>query len=148
MYESLVAECHNQEIEIYEEYITDSIKGLYSDNIIWINKRIKSPIEKTCILAEELGHHYTSFGNILDQSSIINRKQELRARSWAYEKLVPLYKIVQAKKAGVNNRFELAEFLGVTEEFLESALTRYRGKYGIFTYVNNHRLYFDPLNAC
>lgn len=35
-----------------------------------------------CILAEEFGHHYTSFGDIIDLSDPSNRKQEHRARLW------------------------------------------------------------------
>ena len=40
-------------------------------------------IEKSCVLAEELGHYYTTVGDILDQSDDGNRKQERRARLWA-----------------------------------------------------------------
>ncbi|MEK5390171.1 ImmA/IrrE family metallo-endopeptidase [Margalitia sp. FSL K6-0131] len=148
MYEALLSECNNLDIYVQEEYIKGAIKGLYSDNVIWINKKIKNTIEKACILAEELGHHFTSGGDILDQNTIINRKQELKARSWAYEKLIPLRKIVQAQKDGVKNRFELAEYLGVTEDFLQHALDRYKEKYGIYTFVDGKRLELDPLNVC
>lgn len=54
-------------------------KGLYADNIIWINKYLPTSVEKACILAEELGHHYTTAGDILDQNDIENCKQELKA---------------------------------------------------------------------
>lgn len=43
--------------------------------------------EKKCIMAEELGHYYTGVGNILDQSSISNKKQEIHGRIHAYNKL-------------------------------------------------------------
>lgn len=147
MYEALLSECSKLDIDVQEEYIQGSIKGLYSDNVIWINKRINNTVEKACILAEELGHHHTSAGDILDQNSITNRKQELRARSWAYEKLIPLSRIVQAQRHGVRNRFELAEYLGVTEEFLQDALNRYKEKYGIYTFVDEKQLFMDPLKA-
>ncbi|WEG13960.1 ImmA/IrrE family metallo-endopeptidase [Pullulanibacillus sp. KACC 23026] len=145
MYKALLSECLNLNIDVQEEHIQGSIKGLYSDNVIWINKKIKSTIEKACILAEELGHHFTTSGDILNQNSIMNRKQELRARSWAYEKLIPLNKIIQAQKEGIKNRYELAEYLGVTEEFLQHALDRYKDRLGIYTLVDGETLMLDPL---
>ena len=126
------------------------IKGLYFETgtghaRILLNKKLRSTAEKTCILAEELGHHHTSAGNIMDLTDIRNRKQELRARDWAYRRLVPLGKIVEAYHEGVTSRHELAEYLGVTEEFLQAALKRYREKYGTYAMVDKHIVYFDPL---
>ena len=63
------------------------LKGLYCDGAIGIDKNIETNTEKACVLAEELGHHYTSTGNILDQSSVANRKQEQKARLWGYNKM-------------------------------------------------------------
>src|SRR5690625_1289 len=123
------------------------IKGLYSDNIIWINKKIQSTTEKACILAEELGHYHTSFGDILDQSKIMNRKQEILARSWAYKRLVPLEKIISAHKNNVRNKYELADFLNITEEFLMEALRRYKDEYGLYTRIDNFTIYFEPLSV-
>lgn len=122
-------------------------KGLYSDGVIWINKGIPTTAEKYSILAEELGHYHTSSGNILDQRDMRNRKQELRARQWAYERLVPLSSIVQAHKAKVRGRFEIAEYLGVTEEFLQASIDRYRDKYGILTSIDNYIIFLDPLRV-
>lgn len=100
--------------------------------------------EKACVLAEELGHHYTSSGNILDQSSVQNRKQEQVARTWAYNKLIGLVGIVDAYKTGCRSRSEMADHLNVTEEFLSEALERYRNKYGTYTAVDNYIIYFEP----
>ncbi|WP_059105919.1 ImmA/IrrE family metallo-endopeptidase [Shouchella shacheensis] len=74
---------------------TPKIKGLYSGKFIFINQITPTDVEKTCILAEELGHYYTTSGNILDQHSITNRKQEKRTHTWAYERLIPFSKIIQ-----------------------------------------------------
>lgn len=147
MYEKLLREASEQGVDIYEKPLMPRIKGLYSDDIIWINKHLTTTSEKACILAEELGHYHTSAGNILDQSKVQNRKQELKARSWAYEKLFSLQKIVQAHKSGIRNSYELAEFLGVTEEFLIEAIQRYREKYGLFTTIDNYTICFDPLGV-
>ena len=55
--------------------------------------------EKKCTLAEELGHYHTTVGDIIDQSSAANRKQELRARLWSYNKLIGLHGIISCHKA-------------------------------------------------
>src|SRR5690606_12425322 len=109
--------------------------------------RIPTTKEKACILAEELGHYHTSVGNILDQRNIRNRRQERAARQWAYERLVPLEKIIEAYHARVDSRHELAEFLGVTEQFLHDAIERYREKYGLRVKYDGYLIYFDPLGV-
>ncbi len=148
VYETLLSECFDLNIDVYEEFMKGKIKGLYSDNVVWINKELKNTIEKACVLAEELGHHFTTGGDILDQKSVANRKQELRARTWAYERLIPLKKIVQAQKDGIQSHYELAQYLNVTERFLKDALDRYKEKYGIYVFVDGYRLSFDPLSVC
>ncbi|QEA00848.1 ImmA/IrrE family metallo-endopeptidase [Lysinibacillus fusiformis] len=144
LYDDLLMECDNLDIEVYEKDRMKN-KGLYGDNVIWINKLLPSIIEKCCVLAEEIGHHHTTAGDIFDQSSIENRKQELRARAWAYERLIPFSKIVQAHNLHITNRYELADFLNVTEEFLDAALDWYKSKYGLYVSIDNFTVCFEPL---
>ena len=110
-----------------------------------LNKELKTSTEKKCILLEELGHHYTSSGNILDLSVTQNRKQERTARLWAYNKQIGLRGLIQAHEYGCKNRFEVAEYLDVTEQFLEEAIICYREKYGLSTTLDNYIIYFEPL---
>lgn len=119
------------------------LKGLYVNGRIAINAKM-SDTEKACVLAEELGHHYTTYGNILDQSNTSNRKQELRARAWAYNKQIGLLGLIRAYEHGCRNRFEIAEYLEVTEEVLEECLVFYRNKYGVCANVDNYVVYFIP----
>jgi hypothetical protein len=128
------------------------LKGFYVETrkkkLILLDKhQIKTRIEKACILAEELGHFHKTVGDITDQSKIENRKQEKLARTWAYKRLVPLSKIVQASRAGISGRHELAEFLGVTEEFLQAAIDRFKQKYGLYVKYDQYIIYFDPLGV-
>ena len=39
---------------------------------------------------------------------------------------------------------ETAEYLGVTEEFLNDALTYYKSKYGVYVSVDNYIIMFEP----
>ncbi|MNC02419.1 hypothetical protein D3C75_497950 [compost metagenome] len=146
-YEALLAKADTKAIEVYEVELKGSLKGLYKDGIVWIRKGLPAD-EKRCVLAEEIGHYETSAGNILDQKDVRNRKQELRARQWAYEELVPLSAIIQAHKARLKGRHEIANFLNVTEEFLQAAIDRYRDKYGLLVpYQDRYYIRLDPLGV-
>lgn len=124
-YETLMAECDDLIIE--ERPMKNS--GLYGDGCIWINKNMTTA-EKRCVLAEELGHHYTTVGDILDQSDVGNRKQERKARAWAYEKMLPLSSIRQAFIVGCREPWEIADYLDVDERFLREAMQYYEEVYG------------------
>lgn len=122
---------------------SNNIKGLYCDGVIAIREDMTIP-EKTCALAEELGHHETSVGNILDMSSAANRKQERQARLHGYNRLIGLIGIVHAFNAGCQNKYEIADFLDGTEEYLQECINCYQSKYGICTTVDNYVIYFVP----
>lgn len=147
IYEKLLKEAQHNDIEVYERPMKPKIKGLYSDSIVWINRHIPTDIEKACVLAEELGHYHTSTGDVLNQKSLSNRKQEKRARNWAYERLVPLSSFVQAHKERIKNRYELADHLGVTEDFLESAINYYKARFGLSVSVGKYTICFEPLGV-
>lgn len=118
--------------------------GLISGKRIAIRKDIGTKTEKSCVLAEEIGHYRTSTGDILDQSKAENRKQELRARMWAYNKLIGLKGIIRCYEHRCHSFSEMAEYLEVTEEFLSEALKYYRMKYGICVVYEKYVIYFEP----
>ena len=85
-YEELLEEAAAQNISVDENFpFHGNLKGLYVDQNIALSDQLETSAEKACILAEELGHHYTTTGNILDQSLVENRKQELQARVWGLQ---------------------------------------------------------------
>lgn len=141
-YEDLLKEADNQELIVKEKDLP-GYKGRIYNNRIAIRKNMTS-VEKECVLAEELGHHYTTVGNILDQSSADSQKQEYRARLWAYNKLIGLYGIISAHKSGYKNISDVADYLEVTEDFLREALLCYRNKYGTYVRLDNYVVYFEP----
>ena len=95
-------------------------------------------------LAEEIAHHDTNVGNILDQTNVANRKQERRTRLLAFDRLIGLRGLIRCFLAGDRNQYEVAERLEVTEEFLADALEMYRGKYGEGKQVGNFWVSFEP----
>lgn len=142
-YEALLEEAHQDGLIVKEKplkYNNGRIKG----RRIAIRQDIETNTEKTCVLAEELGHHHTSVGNILDMNDIHNRKQERQARLWGYNKLIGLTGIIRAFRAGCQSRHEMADLLDVTEEYLQECIDCYRDKYGVCTEVDNYTIYFIP----
>lgn len=147
-YDELLSEANRNNIDVDEDFhFKGQTKGLYIDKNIALSSNLHTDAERSCILAEELGHHYTTYGNITDMNLIQNNKQEFRARLWAYNRLVGLCGILTCYKSGCHNLYEMAECLGITEEFLSDALKCYENKYGKCTTVDNYMIFFDPLGV-
>lgn len=125
-----------------------NIKGLYCNGSIAINSQLETGVEKTCVLAEELGHHFTSSGDILNLDSVSNKKQERAARLWAYNDMITIDKLISAKEAGCSNRYEIAEHLNVTESFLQESINCYHSKYGLGFQKGEYIIFFEPFNIC
>lgn len=146
-YECLLDNAKDENVAVTECFDLSGtrFKGLYCDGNIAVSNDLETSAEKACILAEELGHYHTTVGDILDQSSASNRKQEYRARLWSYNKMIGLRGIIDCHNAGCHTAYEMADHLGVTEEFLQEAIQCYRNKYGIYTIFDNYVIYFEPV---
>lgn len=77
-----------------------------------------------CVLAEELGHHFTSIGERYAQKhySVQDRltidKIEYKALRWAANQLIPEDDLLDAIASGLYELWELAEEFEVTEEMI------------------------------
>lgn len=140
-YENLLQLAHSENL-ITKEKPLKANKGRIKNNRIAINKNM-SQTEKACVLAEELGHYYTSTGDILDQSDISNQKQEHKARVWAYQKLITFDNLITAFERGCRNRYEVADYLNVTEEFLIESVTVFSQKHGVAYKYKGYTLIFN-----
>ncbi len=148
-YEELLNEANSEGIYVIENLEFESqASGLINGDVIGLSKCLSTYSEKACVLSEELGHYYTSVGNILDQTLDGNKKQECHARLWAYDKMITIEKIISAKKAGCRNRYEIAEYLNVTEPFLQEAINCYSSKYGLGFQKGEYIILFEPFNIC
>lgn len=142
-YEDLLVLSDSENLIVKEKDIPGYGGRIYKNRIA-INRALPTQAEKSCILAEEIGHHCTSSGDILDQTDIMNRKQEYRARFYGYNLKIGLTGLIRAYEAGCRNLFEMADFLDATEEYLKEAIQCYKSKYGICTAVDNYIIYFEP----
>ena len=127
-YDALLDEANAEGISIKERPFK-TYDGRIKGKDIYLRKDMNTT-EKACVLAEELGHYYTSVGNIIDMDNSSNRKQERQARLWAYNKQIGLKGLVRAYEHGCTASHEIAEYLDVTEEALQECIEFYRDKYG------------------
>ena len=142
-YEQLLTTADQNGLLVKEKTLVQH-DGLLRGKRIAIRKDIETQAEKSCVLAEEIGHHCTSSGDILDQTDIMNRKQEYRARLYGYNLKVGLTGLISAYEEGCRNLYEMAEYLDVTEEYLRNVIQCYKSKYGICAVVDNYIIYFEP----
>ena len=141
-YDALLDEANAEGISIKERPFK-TYDGRIKGKDIYLRKDMNTT-EKACVLAEELGHCYTSVGNIIDMDSSSNRKQERQARLWAYNKQIGLKGLVRAYEHGCTANHEIAEYLDVTEEALQECIEFYRDKYGEYKTVEHYIIFFIP----
>ena len=142
-YEQLLTAAAQEGLCVKEQPLTGH-DGLIRGSRIAIRKDIEAQAEKSCVLAEEIGHYRTSSGNILDQNKAESRKQEYRARLYGYNLKIGLAGLIRAYEAGCGNLYEMAEYLDATEEYLKEAIDCYKSKYGLCTSIDNYIIYFEP----
>lgn len=117
--------------------------GRIKGNRVAIRRTIPTYRKKACVLAEELGHYFTSSGDILDDTPE-SRKQERKARMWAFDVQIGLPGLIEAKEAGCKNMYETAEYLDVPQNFLRDCLECYHDKYGTHVKYQDYVIFFDP----
>lgn len=142
-YELLLDEASNNGLIVKEKPLKNA-DGRIKGRKIAIRKNLDTTAEKRCVLAEELGHYYTTYGEILDYSLLENVKQERKGRIYGYNKLVGLDGIIRAYTSGCQNQYEISELLGITEEFLTECIDYYREKYGAHAEIDNYIIIFIP----
>lgn len=142
-YELLLDNASQKGLAVKEKPLKAS-DGRIKGKRIAIREDIDTTVQKACVLAEELGHHHTTVGDIIDLENPENCKQERQARFWAYNKQIGLRGLIRAYENGCCSRHEIAEYLEVTEDFLQEAIECYRDKYGIGTVIDNYYIMFIP----
>lgn len=141
-YDSLLAVADSLGL-VTKEKDLQAYDGRIKGNRVAIRRSIPSYRKKACVLAEEIGHYFTSSGDILEDSPE-SRKQERKARLWAYNTQVGLSGLIEAKEAGCSSLYEIAEYLDVPQNFLRDCLDCYHDKYGTHVKYQNYVIIFDP----
>ncbi|HJA91224.1 MAG TPA: ImmA/IrrE family metallo-endopeptidase [Candidatus Jeotgalibaca merdavium] len=130
----------------FDQYMPRNLKGLYFDNNIRLNSK-NDYYQNVVVLAEEIGHHYTSYGHIHDYSQVTNMQQEHRARRFAIKLLLPLEKIIECYEMNVwGDKYEICSYLEITPNFFEEAVSDYIKKFGQYVKYDGYKISFEPLN--
>lgn len=148
-YEKLLIEAEKEGVEVLEVDLGTCKKcGKYlsndKENIIIINSNMTS-IEKREVLAEELGHHHTTCGNITNLDDIRNKKLELIARRNGFKIIVEPNDLVNAMRYGVNNIYEMAEYVHVSVDTLYEIIEDFKKQYGAGIHVGNYIMQLEPI---
>ena len=142
-YEELLILSESESLIVKEAHIPGYGGRLYKIGLP-LTRLFPPQAEKSCVLAEEIGHYCTTTGNILDQNDTMNRKQEYRARLYGYNLRVGLIGIIKSYEARCRNLHEMAEYLDVPEDYLIEVIDCYRSKYGQYIALDNYMIYFIP----
>lgn len=98
--------------------------------------KIETEIDERVHLGHELGHCVTgSFYNRYAKMDI-RQKHENRADKWAIRKLIPVEKLDTAVAEGHTELWDLADYFGVTEDFIKKAVCYYvHGNLAVESYI-------------
>ncbi|MSA73273.1 hypothetical protein [Holdemania massiliensis] len=121
------------------DFGSQRIRAVYCDDVIGLSPLVDTDREKKCLLAEEFAHHQLNHGNILKDPH-----QETIARRSAHDRLIGLDGLIRACEAGCNSFNEVADYLDVTEEFLNEAIKEYASRYGTHAIKENYIIAFIP----
>ncbi|MCM1335385.1 MAG: ImmA/IrrE family metallo-endopeptidase [Bacteroides sp.] len=109
------------------ECLSISMIGESGDCYIGIDDHaIRSESERLVQIAHELGHCETGSFYTKNTGLDLIGKHEYRADKWAVLRLIPYEKLMEAGKRGISEIWEIAEYFGVTEDFVRRAREIYQ----------------------
>ncbi len=128
---------------IYDANMPEGLPGLNVENIIYLNPNVPNH-ELNSTIAEELGHYLTTVGNIVDQKTNEERKQERKARDVGATLIVSPYDIIECFNEGCQTAQQCAAHLEVTEQTFIDAVTYYSQRFDGIVTQDNHIIFFKP----
>lgn len=141
-YEDLIEQALNEGLSVHDRvHFESKVNGLIVDKTIAISEKMESERERTCILAEEIAHHFINTGNIIDDPY-----QENKAHRYAIDLVLSVEMVINAiielkEEATIAT---VASELDVTEQFLKESLELYSKRFeGIIKY-KGYVITFSP----
>lgn len=90
--------------------------------------RIETSAERKVCLAHELGHCISGTTYTLNHSNLYRGSAEYRADYRAAQLVIPFDELKECVMKGITEKYDLAEFFEVTEEFIDRTLYIYGNK--------------------
>lgn len=125
----------------FESRMPEKQKGLYINNVVYLNPK-QDQKELVSTVAEEIGHHLTTVGDIINQDTNEKRKQEQKARDIGATMVVTPQDLIDCYHERFTYIWECADFLDITRPALECALNTYRKQYPDGLIYDNYKLLF------
>lgn len=102
------------------------LAGIIIQNTIYLNAA-ESAQRLYATLAEELGHWETSCNKDITNYKE-NGKDELRAREWGYQKIIPLNEFMQFKDGDAITDYYISDELDLPVDVVQEAFEMYKRK--------------------
>ena len=135
MYSDLEALAEFYGVRIVDYDFPATIRGVYHDGVIGINKDVTDPAERRCIIACEMGRHLMrGYRGIV----LTEEQENIIAFYWAVSYIMPLSALIEASKFKIKTLTDLAEFLNVTPQFVKSGIAFYKNSMGSRIFYHNH----------
>ncbi|WP_313627549.1 ImmA/IrrE family metallo-endopeptidase [Enterococcus italicus] len=126
---------------IFDNRMPDGQSGLYVDNHIYLNPR-QSPQQLAGTIAEEIGHHLTTVGDIIDQDTNLKRKQEQLARDIGATLVVSPADIINCYEYGCKTIDECVAYLNITRQVFDYAISYYARRFNGIKTENGYTIFF------
>ena len=121
-----IAEFYGASIVDYD--FASSIRYVYHNGVIGINKNIVDVATRRCIIAFGIGRHLMHNNKSI---SFNEEQSNMVALHCAVSLLMPFDVLVEAGKLGLRTANDLSEFLGVTPDFVRTGVEFYKNAYGV-----------------
>lgn len=134
------------EVDIsYDHLMPKGLSGLYYDKNIKLNAT-NDYYTNVSVLAEEIGHYFTSYGDITDYKHVDNMRQELRARREAIKLILPLESIIECYESGYwGDIYAMCLHLEIDRSYFYEAIKDYKMKFGSYIMYDGYLIEFEPL---
>ncbi|PKE17802.1 ImmA/IrrE family metallo-endopeptidase [Macrococcoides caseolyticum] len=128
---------------LYERYFE------YPNGIITLADRLNYYMQNGH-LAEEIGHHETSYGDITNayrrQYNVDAARQELRARRYGHKLILPLERLIKCYEHGHwGDIYEMCLCLEIDRSHFKNIIDDYKSKFGQYVKYDGYRIQFEPL---